>query len=584
MKSEQRSDWSLYKRLLAYVVPLWPIFLLAVVGFLVGNVAEAYFARLIADVMEVWEYPPDNATFYFPAMILLAASLRGIGTVVGELFLGRISFHVVHRIRTQLFSQLIEMPAAYFDQSTPAHLLSRITFNVAQLRDTASDALKTIIQDGTKVIVLLAAMFYTSWKLTLIFLAVTPLVALIAAYAGRRFRRISGRIQSSMGDVTHVSSEMISGHRVVRIFGGEAYEKERFAHASNRNRQQNLKMIVTKAGSVQIIQLIVAAALALLIALLFNPLIGGAMSAGDVLFFMSLAGLLARPIKKLSEVNARLQRGLAAAEDIFAQFDQSIELNQGTQQPVRVAGRIDFRDVQFAYASGKSRVLKGISFTAKPGQTIALVGRSGGGKSTLINLLPRFYEVESGEILLDDVPVTDFELSSLRSQFAIVNQDVVLFNDTLRRNIAYGDLENKKTGEIQEAIEKAHADQFIAQLPDGLDTVVGDNGQLLSGGQRQRIAIARALLKDAPVLILDEATSALDNESEAHIQAALEAVMRDRTTIVVAHRLSTIEKADRILVIEDGRIVEEGEHSALLSQQGAYARLYASELAPADTK
>ena len=579
MTAEQSSDWSLYKRLLAYVIPLWPIFLLAIVGFLIGNIAEAYFARLVADVVKVWEYPPDNATIYFPLMILLAAGLRGIGTVAGELFLGRISFHVVHRIRTQLFSQLIEMPTAYFDQSTPAHLVSRITFNVAQLRDTSSDALKTLIQDGTKVIVLLVAMFYTSWKLTLIFLAITPLVALIAAYAGRRFRRISGRIQSSMGDVTHVASEMIGGHRVVRIFGGEKYETDRFTHSSDRNRRQNLKMIVTKASSVQIIQLIVAAALALLIALLFNPLVGGAMSADDVLFFMSLAGLLARPIKKLSEVNARLQRGLAAAQDIFSQFDQQAELNQGAYQVDRVAGRIDFRDVHFAYTTGKERVLNGISFTAKPGQTIALVGRSGGGKSTLISLLPRFYEAETGQILLDEVPIVDFELSSLRDQIAIVNQQVVLFNATLRRNIAYGALETKSEADIEQAIVEAHADGFIKELPDGLDTIVGDNGVLLSGGQRQRIAIARALLKNAPILILDEATSALDNESERHIQSALEAVMRDRTTIVIAHRLSTIEKADQILVIEDGCIVESGDHQTLLEKQGAYARLYDTELA-----
>lgn len=578
MTAEQRSDWSLYKRLLAYVVPLWPIFLLAIVGFLIGNVAEAYFARLVADVMEVWEYPPHNAALYFPAMIMLAAALRGVGTVAGEMFLSRISFHVVHRIRTELFDQLVDMPVSYFDQSTPGHLVSRLTYNVAQLRDTSSDALKTIIQDGSKVLVLLIAMIYTSWKLTLIFLAITPLVALIAAFAGRRFRSISERIQSSMGDVTHVASEMISGNRVVRIFGGESYEKQRFKRSSDRNRRQNLKMVVTKASSVQIIQLIVAAALAVLIALLFNPVIGGAMSAGDVLFFMSLAGLLARPIKKLSEVNARLQRGLAAAEDIFAQFDQQIELNHGDHRVARVAGSIAVRDVEFAYATSTTPVLKGISFTAQPGQTIALVGRSGGGKSTLVNLLPRFYDHTSGTILLDDVPIEAFELDSLRDQIAIVNQQVVLFNDTLRANIAYGSLQTKSEAEIQDAIVKAHADGFIAELADGLDTVVGDNGVLLSGGQRQRIAIARALLKDAPILILDEATSALDNESERHIQSALDTVMRDRTTIVIAHRLTTIEKADCILVMEDGQIVETGTHIDLLAQQGAYARLHDTQL------
>ena len=312
MKAEPQttSDWQLYKRLLAYVIPLWPLFIAAVIGFILGNAAEVYFANLIRDVVDLWETPPAGAAISFPLMILLAAAVRGLGGVVGELFLGRISFHVVHRIRTELFNQLASLPTAYFDRSTHGHLVSRLTFNVAQLRDTASDALKTLMQDGTKVVLLLGAMLYTSWKLSIIFLAVTPVVALITAYASRRFRRISQRIQGSMGDVTHVASEMVNGHRAVRIFSGEAYEQQRFHKASDNNRRQNLRMILTKAASVQIIQLIVAGALAFLISLLFNPAIGGDLSAGDVLFFMTLAGLLAKPIKKLSEVNAKLQRCL----------------------------------------------------------------------------------------------------------------------------------------------------------------------------------------------------------------------------------------------------------------------------------
>jgi len=486
---------------------------------------------------------------------------------------------VVHSIRTELFNQLVNMPTSYFDRSAQGHLVSRLTFNVAQLRDTASDALKTLMQDGTKVILLIGAMLFTSWKLSLIFLAVTPIVAWITRFASKRFRRISERIQGSMGDVTHVATEMVNGHRAVRIFGGESYERQRFFKASDRNRRQNLKMIVTKAASVQIIQLIVAGALAFLIALLFNPSIGGDLSAGDVLFFMTLAGLLAKPIKKLSEVNAKLQRGLAAAEDVFEQFDQPVELNSGTRSANDIAGRIEFCDVGFAYDTGKERVLDGVSFSVEPGQTVALVGRSGGGKSTIINLIPRFYDALEGAVLLDGVPISDYDLKSLREQIAFVNQQVVLFNDSLLSNIAYGSLHTKTSEELTRAIAKAHADVFIDELPEGLDTQVGDNGTKLSGGQRQRIAIARALLKDAPILILDEATSALDNESERHIQSALDEVMRDRTTMVIAHRLSTIENADVILVVDKGRIVEAGSHVELLDSGGAYARLYNSELA-----
>jgi subfamily B ATP-binding cassette protein MsbA len=553
--------------------------LLAVAGFLVGNAAEVYFARLIADVMEVWSAPPPNAAVFFPAMIMLTALLRGLGGVVGELFLSRISFHVVHSIRSELFNQLLVMPSGYFDRSSAGHLVSRITYNVAQLRDTGSDALKTLIQDGTKVVLLVVGMLYTSWKLTLIFIAITPLVALIAAFASKRFRRISEHIQGSMGDVTHVASEMVAGYRVVRIFGGERYEKMRFERASNRNRRQNLKMILTKASSVQIIQLIVASALALLVALLFNPLIGGNLSSGDVLFFMSLAGLLARPIKKLSEVNAKLQRGLAAAEDVFTQFDQKIEIDTGERSAANIQGKIEFRDVHFAYDDKKGPVLKGVSFSVDPGQTVALVGKSGGGKSTIISLIPRFYDINSGEILLDGVPIEQYSLPSLRSQIAIVNQQVVLFNDTLKQNIAYGALSLKSDADLRAAVLKAHAEEFIGDLPEGLETLVGDNGVLLSGGQRQRIAIARALLKNSPLLILDEATSALDNSSERHIQSALEEVMRNRTTIVIAHRLSTIEKADIIVVIDKGEVAEQGTHAELLARQGAYAQLYDSELA-----
>ncbi len=583
------SDWRTYRRLLGYVRPYWPLFLLSVIGFFVGSGAEAFFVKLFGDLVDTWDRAAAAASYEIPLMMVAAVLVRAAGEIAGELLLSQISFGVVHQVRTELFDQLLRMPSAFFDASSQGHLVSRLTYNVAQLRDTGTDALKSVVQDGGKVVVYLGYMLLLSWKLTVIFAATAPLVALVVVYASRRFRRISRRIQNSMGDVTHVASEAVAGYRVVRIFGGEAYEQARFHRSSRSNQRQNLKMVVTKVTSTQMIQIFVVAALALLIALLFRPEIGGGLSTGQVVTFLGLAGMLANPIRKLSEVNARLQRGLAAAEDIFGQMDQPLETDQGAVDVSRVEGRIEFRRLSFAYGGagediragggspGAPRVLNDIEFTIEPGQTVALVGRSGSGKSTLASLIPRFYEPTSGEILLDGRPLASYTLGCLRRQIALVTQQVTLFNDTLERNIAYGALEKADGRAIRDAVERAHARVFVDELPDGLNTIVGDDGVLLSGGQRQRVAIARALLKDAPVLILDEATSALDSESERHIQAALEEVMRGRTTLVIAHRLSTIEKADLILVMEDGRIVESGTHQSLLEQSGVYAALYAAQ-------
>ncbi|MFW6092780.1 MAG: lipid A export permease/ATP-binding protein MsbA [Pseudomonadota bacterium] len=567
-------DWQTYKRLLGYVRPYWPLFLLSVAGFLLGSGAEAYFVKLFGDLIDRWDQVAVEPAYGIPLLMLAAALVRGFGAVAGELLLSRISFGVVHAVRTQLFDQLLRMPSAYFDASSQGHLVSRITYNVAQLRDTGTDALKSIIQDGGKVVIYLGYMLYLSWKLTAIFAVSAPLVALVVVFASRRFRRISRRIQNSMGNVTHVTSEAVSGYRVVRIFGGEHYEQERFHQSSRYNQRQNLKMVATKVTSTQVIQIFVAGALALLIALLFRPEVGGDLSTGQVVTFLGLAGMLANPIRKLSEVNARLQRGLAAAEDVFGQMDQPPEPDTGTLEVDRVEGRLAFRHVDFAYHQNGPLVLEDVNVTVEPGQTVALVGRSGSGKSTLASLIPRFYEPVRGEILLDGRPLERYTLASLRRQIALVTQQVTLFNDTLERNIAYGTLADAGADAIHDAVRRAHAEGFINDLPDGLQTIVGDDGVMLSGGQRQRVAIARALLKDAPVLILDEATSALDTESERQIQAALEEVMRGRTTLVIAHRLSTIENADLILVMEAGRIVESGTHRSLLERGGTYAALY----------
>jgi len=576
-ESVPRRDWVNYKRLLTYVRPYGWIFLFSVIGFFAASGAEAYMARLLGDLIDNWGATGSDVAATIALTMFLAALMRGLGNVVGELLLSSVSMNVVHNLRTQLFDHLLVLPSSYFDASSQGHLVSRLTFTVTQLRDTGTDALKTIVQDGGKVIIYFGAMLLLSWKLTLIFIAAAPLLALVVMFSSQRFRKLSRRIQDSMGDVTHISGEAVGGYRVVKIYGGESYEQGRFHHASHRNRRQNLKMITTKVFSTEINEILVAAAISGLILVLFLTGVGVEMSSGQVVYFLSLASLMARPIRKLSEVNAKLQRGLSAAEDVFAQLDTPSERDSGTLEVSRVEGRLEFRNVSFSYDRSRNEVLCGINLRIEPGQTVALVGRSGSGKSTLASLIPRFYDIDSGEILLDDKPVTAYSLRSLRDQIALVTQQITLFNDTLERNVAYGSLANIDRDSVWHALERAHAADFIRAMPEGVETLVGDDGVLLSGGQRQRVAIARALLKDAPVLILDEATSALDTESERHIQAALAEVMRGRTTLVIAHRLSTIESADLIVVMQDGRIVETGNHQTLMAKGGTYAGLHSAQ-------
>ena len=571
------SDWQTYRRLFGYVTDQLGWFLLALLGFLLTAAGEVGFVRVFGIIIDEVEYPMPAYIWQFPLLMLGLALTRAFGTVTGEYTLARVSFRAVHVIRAQLFERLLLLPSKFYDESARGQLVSRLTFTTAQLRDTTTDALKIVISDGLKVIVCLGAMFISNWMLTLIFLVVSPFVGLIVRYASRRFRRLSTRIQSSMGDVTHVAAEAVAGYREVKIFQGESYERMRFGAASERNRRQNLKMTATKASSAQVIQCIVAAALAVLVGLIFRPDIGGGMSPGDLAAYLGFAGLLANPIKKLSDVNARLQRGLAAATEIFEQLDVPAEADAGDIDVDRVAGDIAFEHVSFAYDPSRPAVLDDVSFTIRAGQTVALVGKSGAGKSTLASLIARFYEPTSGRILLDGKPLNEYRLASLRRQIALVSQDVTLFNDTLASNIAYGGLADAGRDAIATAARRAHADEFIRAMPRGLDTVVGDDGVLLSGGQRQRVAIARALLKDAPVLILDEATSSLDAHSERHVQAALEEVMRGRTTILIAHRLSTVEKADVIAVVEDGAVIETGAHEDLMAAGGVYADLYRSQ-------
>ncbi len=584
-------DTELYKRLLTYVLPYWGAFLFSVVGFFLYAISNISFLQLISYIIdslkaETLPIPPQYRELFsyfgtgeslnrtlIPIAIIAIATLRGVGAFIGNYFMSIVSTNLVHNLRVELFDQLLKLPGSFYDKNTMGHLVAKVTFHVTQVTGAATTALRVLIREGFTVIGYLGFLLYLNWKLTLLFFAIAPIIAFLVNYVGKRFRRISERIQNSMGDVTHVASETVQGYRVVRIFGGTEYERDRFHRVSDYNRRQSMKMVVTAAIATPVIQLLVASALAGIIWLVLEPSLLVEMTKGSVVVFITTSGLLAKPIRQLSEINATIQKGLAAAGNIFDLFDEAVEKDGGRSELRSPKGKVEFRNVSFAYGHDQPVVLKEISFVAEPGETIALVGRSGSGKSTLASLIPRFYTPSAGQILIDDIDIQGLKLENVRQNIALVTQQVTLFNDTIRNNIAYGALRDIDEEKIIDAARKAFAWKFIIDLPEGLDTIVGDDGVLLSGGQRQRLAIARAFLKDAPILILDEATSSLDSESEGYIQRALEAVARGRTTFVIAHRLSTIESADKIVVIQDGEIVEEGTHHELLDRAGAYANL-----------
>jgi subfamily B ATP-binding cassette protein MsbA len=572
---QSKTTIALYLRLLKYVRPyLWAL-MIAMLANIIYSGVDAGFVYLMKPILNKGFIVKDFQFIrWLPVLVLAAFVIRGLANCVSNYFMAVVSRSVVMRFRQDIFTHLLHLPANYYDNTSSGQILSTIIYDVEQVANAGADALTDFIRSGFFIVGLLIVMFSISWQLSLLYFITVPVIAMAVRYSTQRLRRINLKIQEQMGKVTAIAEEAIEGYKVVRSFGNERYETDKFEQATRYNRRQELKVVVTKFLSVSSIETIAGLVLALIIYLATLYSSSTMLSAGSFASIVTAMLALLKPLKTFTTVNATIQRGLAGAQSIFSLLDREPEKDTGTMHVNRMRGKIELNNVSFIYHDTNKVVLDQVNLTILPGQTVALIGHSGGGKTTIISLLQRFYDNFTGTITIDDIDIRDIVLTDLRRQFSMVSQHVVLFNDTIARNIAYGKFEAVSETEIIAAAKAANAWDFITELPEGLNTVVGDNGMLLSGGQRQRIAIARAILKDAPILILDEATSALDTVSERKIQEAIEELMRNRTTLVIAHRLSTVEHADLIVVLEEGRTVEVGTHQALLERGKQYAKLY----------
>lgn len=570
---------AVYKRLLSWVKPYFGIFIIGIIGTFAVSISDAGFTYLIKPIVDVG-FVQKNAHFihWLPLIVLLVFIIRGASSFVSTYYISKVSRSIVMDFRRAIFRHLLGVPANYYDQHSSGQILSAIIFNVDQVSQASSEALLTILREGTLLVGLVGVMFTISWRLTLLFMIVAPISFFTIKNASKRVRRTSAYVQKSVGQVTHTASEAISGYKLIRLYNGQTYETQKFDAATNETKQRELKMVVTNSVMTAIVQLLMGIGIGLVIFVAVLP--GWHVSAGSFAAIITAMATLTRPLRRITQVNTMIQQGIAGAASVFKLLDKPLEKDQGGLMLDRARGSVVFDRVSFRYNDESDWVLRDISFEIKPGETVALVGRSGAGKSTLINLLPRFYEITQGNILLDGAPINTYQLQSLRNQFALVSQNPILFNDTIKHNIAYAETA-VNDALLLDAATSAYALEFIQELPQKFNSIVGEDGVLLSGGQRQRIALARALYKKAPVLILDEATSALDTHSERYIQDALNQLMKQCTTLVIAHRLSTVEKADRILVLDKGQIVESGTHQELLEKNGVYAELHQVQFADA---
>ncbi len=575
MKQSAPSATELYQRLLGYAAPHWRLFIFSVLAMALFAATDTGFAALMKPMLDgnFIERDPDTIRLV-PVVLILLFLFRGITGFTSRYIMSWIGRRVIQQIRQAVFRQMLKLPVAYYDRNPSGRMLSRITFDIEQVAEASTNAITVLIRDSLTVIFLLAYMFWVSGWLTLLFLLIGPVLLLLLRKVSRRFRQLSQRIQESMGELTQFSEEVIHGQRLVKASNGEAWEEKQFAEVNERNRKLHMKLVAAVGASTPVVQFIAACVLALVIYLATMESVAQEISPGSFVSFIAAMLLMLQPVKRLTNINALIQRGVSAAHSIFQLLDEPEEEDRGNVRLERAAGAIEFRDVSFAYDDSHGSALESVSFVIELGQTVALVGRSGSGKSTLANLLVRFYQPQKGRIYLDGKAIDEYRLSDLRRQIAMVGQEVTLFNDSLAHNIAYAHPDDPGEDRIREAAEAAHAMEFIEPLPLGLQTRIGDRGVLLSGGQRQRIAIARAILRDAPVLVLDEATSALDSDSERLVQDALDRLTRDRTSLIIAHRLSTVVRADRILVLDQGRLVESGTHTELLARGGLYTDLY----------